>query len=172
MNDLIIRRANVEDAKLISVIGTVSFYEAYFEQDNAHDLANYIYESFELNKIRAEIADEDAAFFIIFTGGKAVGYAKLRENSKADCIESENSVELQRIYIIERVYGAGIGAALLEFCLETAKQKGFETLWLGVWEENKRAQKFYAKHGFTRVGELDFPYGETVGRNFVLEKIL
>jgi diamine N-acetyltransferase len=167
-----IKQAETVDAKLISVLGSVSFYEAYFEQDTAHDLANYIHESFELNKIRAEIEDKNAAFFIIYLDQKAVGYAKLREGSKADCIKSKNSIELQRIYTIERVYGKGIGEILLKHCLEIAKQRGFETLWLGVWEENIRAQKFYAKHGFKRVGEITFPYGETVGKNFVLEFLL
>ena len=167
-----IRTAIGADAKLIRVLGTVTFFEAYFEQDDPHDLANYIHESFDMEKIRAEIADTNAAFFIIYLDNHAVGYAKLRENSEVECIKTENSIELQRIYIVERVFGKGIGAQLLEHCLETAKARGFETLWLGVWEENKRAQKFYAKHGFKRVGQLEFPYGETVGTNFVLEKVL
>ncbi|MEP6901676.1 MAG: GNAT family N-acetyltransferase [Actinomycetota bacterium] len=176
MNDLSgkikIRQGTAADAKLISVLGTVSFYEAYFEQDDAHDLANYIQESFELEKIRAEIEDTKTTFFIIYSDEKAVGYAKLCEDSKVYCIESENSIELRRIYTIERVYGTGIGESLLKYCLATARARGFEILWLGVWEENIRAQKFYAKHGFTRVGEISFPYGETVGINFVLEKVL
>jgi ribosomal protein S18 acetylase RimI-like enzyme len=167
-----IRQADEADAKLISVLGTVTFFEAYFEQDDPHDLANYIHESFDLEKIRGEIADKNASFFIIYLADHAVGYAKLRENSNVECIKTANSIELQRIYIVERVFGTGVGAQLLKYCLETARVRGFETLWLGVWEENKRAQKFYAKHGFKRVGELEFPYGETVGINFVLEKVL
>ena len=167
-----IRQATASDAKLISVLGAVSFYEAYFEQDDAHGLADYIHESFELEKIRAEIEDQTVTFFIIFADEKAVGYAKMREDSKVECIESLNSIEMQRIYTIERVYGKGVGENLLKHCLETARKKGFETLWLGVWEENIRAQRFYAKYGFRRVGEITFPYGETVGINFVLEKVL
>ena len=171
-NKVTIRQANADDAKLIAVLGAVTFYEAYFEQDDPPDLANYILDSFEPNKIRAEIENPNSTFFIIFLEESAVGYAKMREASKADCIKSENSVELQRIYIVERVFGKGIGEILLKHCLETAKQKGFETLWLGVWEENKRAQKFYEKHGFQRVGTLTFPYGDIVGINFVMEKVL
>ncbi len=167
-----IRRAVAADAKLVSLLGAVTFYEAYFEQDDPADLANYIHESFEPEKIRGEIEDENAAFFIIFLDKHAVGYAKLREGSKPDCLETENSVELQRIYLVERVFGKGIGAILLNHCLETAKQKGFETLWLGVWEENRRALRFYEKHGFRRVGKITFPYGATTGTNFVMEKVL
>jgi diamine N-acetyltransferase len=164
-----IREAAPTDARLISVLGTVTFYEAYFEQDDPQDLAKYIYEAFEPEKIRAEIVDENATFFIIYLNGHAVGYAKLREDSEAGCVKNETAVELQRIYLVERVFGQGVGEILLKHCLEIARTRGFETLWLGVWEENRRAQRFYEKQGFRRVGELKFPYGETVGTNFVLE---
>jgi ribosomal protein S18 acetylase RimI-like enzyme len=165
-------RAAVADAKLVSVLGAVTFYEAYFEQDAPADLANYIHESFNLDKIRAEIEDENASFFIIYLENCAVGYAKLREDSETDCVANETAIELQRIYTVERVFGKGIGGRMLNHCLEYAKQKGFRTLWLGVWEENRRAQKFYEKHGFKRVGTLTFPYGASVGINYVLEKVL
>jgi ribosomal protein S18 acetylase RimI-like enzyme len=167
-----IRRATTAAAKLVSVLGAVTFYEAYFEQDAPADLANYIHESFNLDKICAEIEDVNSAFFIIYLNNHAVGYAKLREDSTVDCVANETSIELQRIYMVERVFGKGIGERLLKHCLEFAKRKGFKTLWLGVWEENRRAQRFYEKHGFRRVGTLTFPYGETVGINFVLEKVL
>jgi ribosomal protein S18 acetylase RimI-like enzyme len=167
-----IRRAAATDAKLVSLLGAVTFYEAYFEQDDPRDLANYIHDSFAPTKILAEIGDETAVFFIVYLNKHAVGYAKMRENTKLDCIETENSVELQRIYLVERVFGRGIGEILLKHCLETARQKGFETLWLGVWEENKRALRFYEKHGFKAVGRITSPYGETVGTNLVMEKDL
>ncbi|MCD9185426.1 MAG: GNAT family N-acetyltransferase [Pyrinomonadaceae bacterium] len=167
-----IRQAVLDDAKLISVLATVTFYEAYFEQDEANDLANYVLDSFAAEKIRAEIANSDFTFFIVYRNEKAVGYAKLRRNSPLDCVTDENSIELQRIYILERVYGKGIGEILLAHCLKTAREEGFSTLWLGVWERNARAQRFYEKHGFVRVGSLTFPYGDTVGINFVLETAL
>lgn len=167
-----IRQASAEDADLIAVLGTTAFYEAYFEQDTPHDLADYITKSFAPEKIRAEIEHPDAMFFIIFRNEKAVGYAKLRNEERHESIKNENAVELQRIYILERVFSTGIGEKLLNHCIETARIKGFETIWLGVWEENRRAQKFYAKHGFKRAGTLTFPYGESVGINFVLEKTL
>ena len=176
MNDLAgkteIRRAAPSDAGLVSLLGTVTFYEAYFEQDEPGSLADYIHEAFEPNKIRAEIEATEAEFFIIFREGRAVGYAKLRIGSKADGVRPENSIELQRIYVVERVFGKGVGERLLRHCLETARAKGFETLWLGVWEENLRARRFYEKHGFRRVGTLTFPYGDTVGINHVMEIVL
>src|SRR5215204_520337 len=176
MNDLAgqieIRRACRQDARLVSLLGAVTFYETYYEQDDPHNLASYIHESFGLTKICAEIEVQATEFFIIFLDGHAVGYAKLRTDSVVACVRNETAIELQRIYVVERVFGRGVGERLLKHCFETAKSKGFETLWLGVWEENRRAQKFYKKHGFRQVGTLKFPYGDTVGTNYVLEKVL
>jgi diamine N-acetyltransferase len=169
---ILIRQADASDAQLIAVLGAVTFYEAYFEQDDPPDLANYIAEAFAPEKILTEIENPNATFFIIYRNEKAVGYAKFRRDGERPAGVAENSIELQRIYVLERVFGKGVGERLLNHCLAAAKREGFEFLWLGVWEENRRARRFYEKHGFRKVGTLTFPYGETVGTNLVLQKNL
>jgi len=163
-----IRKAIVDDARLISALATVSFYEAYFEQDDPHGLADYLNENFMPEKIAADISSSENTFFIAFRRGKAVGYAKLKDGEPHESVATENSVELQRIYLVERVWGTGIGEILLKYCIDEAMSMGREVLWLGVWEENQRGLSFYAKHGFVRVGTLTFPYGDSVGINAVM----
>jgi len=167
-----IRQANADDELLLSVLATVTFYEAYFEQDSPQDLANYLYESFAPEQIGTELADPHTAFFIAFRNGKAVGYAKLLDNSTADGVEGERPVELKRIYLVERTWGTGIGERLLAHCEATAKERGHDVVWLGVWQENRRGQSFYRKQGFTKVGTITFPYGDSVGINDVMLKEL
>ncbi|MCA1625824.1 MAG: GNAT family N-acetyltransferase [Acidobacteria bacterium] len=167
--NLSIRQADVSDKNIICALGVTTFCEAYFEQDESSDLANYVLESFSPAQIEAELNDTDSTFFIAELNGKAVGYAKLRENSTVDCLKNKNAVELHRIYILERAKGKGVGGELMNRCLETARAKGYETIWLGVWEENPAARKFYEKLGFVKVGELQFPYGKTVGTNAVMK---
>jgi diamine N-acetyltransferase len=168
-----IRRASLDDAELIAVLGTATFYEAYFEQDQPAALANYILESFSPGQVLDEMKPPGSGFFIIFLDEKAVGYAKLREDPPAPGVTSKNAVELQRFYAVERVWGKGIGEILLNYILDAARAKGFETLWLGVWEENVRGRKFYEKQGFTDTGgRLEFVYDAGVGINIVMEKRL
>jgi len=164
-----IRKATRDDARLISVLATVSFYEAYFEQDDPHDLSNYLTENFSLEKILEGLESPDSTFLIAFRGEQAVGYARLRDSEPHESIANKNAVELQRIYLVERVWGKGVGDILLDHCIAEAKRMGREVLWLGVWEENRRGLSFYAKHGFTRVGTLTFPYGDSVGINAVMQ---
>ena len=163
------RQADISDRNIICALGVTTFYEAYFEQDESSDLANYVLESFNQAQIEAELNNTDSTFFIAELNGKAVGYAKLRENSTVDCLKNENSIELHRIYILERAKGKGVGGRLLNRCFEAAQAKGYETIWLGLWEQNSAALRFYEKLGFVKVGEVQFPYGETVGTNYVLK---
>lgn len=164
-----IRQANTSDIKIICALGITTFYEAYFSQDDSNDLANYVLDSFTIEKIEREIADKDSTFFIAEADGCAVGYAKLRENAPAECVRGEKTIEIQRIYILEKIRGKSVGDALMRKCFEEARRKNYESVWLGVWEQNLAAQKFYNKYGFEKVGELYFPYGETVGTNYVLK---
>ncbi len=173
INDRItIREARPADAELISVLGAVTFYEAYFEQDDPPDLAEYILASFAVERIRAEIERPAATFFVAYLDDRAVGYAKLRDEERHESVRGDRAVELQRIYLVERVFGRGVGEILLRHCLDAARARGYETLWLGVWQENPRAIRFYEKHGFVRRGTLKFPYGDAVGINLVMEKAL
>jgi ribosomal protein S18 acetylase RimI-like enzyme len=167
--NLSIREAGISDTKIICALGVTTFYEAYFEQDESSDLATYVLESFSQMQIGNELNNPDSTFFIAELNGKAVGYAKLRENSTVDSVENENAVELHRIYILEGVKGKGFGVKLLSRCFETARANGYETIWLGVWERNHLAIRFYQRIGFVKVGELQFPYGETVGTNYVMK---
>lgn len=168
-SDITIRKAGAGDAPLIAILATVTFFEAYFEQDDPPDLANYLVESFSPEVVAKDLADPDSFFFITYRSGKAVGYAKLRDKEPHASVTSPNAIELQRIYLVERVWGSGLGDKLLDHCIEFARSKGKCAIWLGVWEQNPRAVRFYEKHGFERVGTLEFPYADTVGLNAVMQ---
>jgi diamine N-acetyltransferase len=165
--DINIRKADKKDAKLISALGVTTFYEAYFETDEPAHIAAYIARTYDPEQIENELNDKNSTFFIAEIEGKAVGFAKLRENSVPDCLAGDNTIELHRIYLVERVWRKGFGRKLIERCLSEAKTKGCDSLWLGTWEENVRAQKFYEQLGFTHVGEYKYLYEGLPATNFV-----
>jgi len=168
-SEIRIRRAEAGDARLIATLATVTFFEAYFEQDDPPDLANYLAESFSADMIAEELADPETYFFLIHRGRPPVGYAKMRDKEPHASVTSRSAIELERIYAVERVWGSGIGEKLLDHCVGFARDLGKDLIWLGVWEENPRAIRFYEKHGFTRVGTLEFPYANSIGINAVMQ---
>ena len=167
--NLSIRQADISDVRIICALGVTTFYEAYFEFDDPHDLANYVTENFSLAQIESELNSRDSTFFIAEADARAVGYAKLRENSRVDGLKSDDAIELQRIYILEKAKGKGVGDALMRRCFDAARAKNYTKIWLSVWERNLAAQKFYEKFGFVKVGEHQFPYGNAIGTNFVMK---
>ncbi len=164
-----IRHADISDLKIVCALGITTFYEAYCLQDDSRDLAKYVLESFSSEQIEKELSNKDSTFFIAEADGCAVGYAKLRENAPAECLRDEKAIEIQRIYILEKMKGKRVGDALMQKCFDEARRRNYETVWLGVWERNLDAQNFYRKYGFEKVGELYFPYGDTTGTNYVLK---
>jgi diamine N-acetyltransferase len=167
-----IRQATANDSQLISVLATTTFYEAYFEQDTPHDLSNYIIESFNIECIKDQLKSQESIFLVAYIEGHAVGYAKLDASSTHPSIVTEHTIELKRLYALERVWGKGVGESLLRHCEKFAIRLGCKSIWLGVWQLNERGQRFYKKQGFVTTGTLEFPYGDSVGINDVMEKRL
>ena len=165
--NLTIRQADSSDAELISVLAITTFYEAYLETDDPHELASYSFKTYNVEQIQSELEDENSAFYFAEIAGKPFGFAKLRENSRPECLKDENTCELHRIYILERVWRKGVGRSLIDHCLSVARQKGYESMWLGTWEENIRSHKFYKKLGFKKVGDYTFEYESEMITNFV-----
>ena len=162
-----IRPATTDDINILAALGTTTCYEAYFEIDPSSDLADYCARIYSPENIRTEFNDPNSTYFIAEINDRAVGFAKLRENNRVDCLGDAHAIELQRIYVLERLKGQNVGKALITRCLDSAREKSYDTLWLGVWEKNMRAQRFYEKIGMNNIGTTDFSDGKNSFINFV-----
>ena len=167
-----IRRGTVEDAVLLSELGARTFAETFAADNTPEDLDAYIATSFNVGRLTAELEDPASTFLIAEVEGRAAGYAKLHDGEPEKSIEGANPVELVRLYVSREWLGRGIGEELMHACVEEARQAGHETLWLGVWERNARAQAFYRKWNFRAVGEHIFQLGSDLQRDIVMERTL
>ena len=76
------------------------------------------------------------------------------------------------VYVDLDAQGLGLGKTLLDEAETTARKQGYRHMWLGVWEENHRAQHVYKKNGYSRVGEHDFDLGGDIQTDHILIKEL
>jgi diamine N-acetyltransferase len=164
-----IRRASSSDSELLAELGARTFSETFAAENSAEDMASYLSSAFTPAQIAAELADAGASFFLAEVEGEAAGYAKLSEGQPHACVTGERPVELARIYVLEKWLGKSVGQALMERCMDEARQSGFRTIWLGVWQRNERAQAFYRKWGFRIVGEQVFQLGADEQTDWVME---
>jgi ribosomal protein S18 acetylase RimI-like enzyme len=94
--------------------------------------------------------------------GRLVGYALLRTGEVPGCVDGPMPVELARFYVEGAWQGRGVAQVLMAAGLQEAEDMGARTLWLGVWERNVRAIRFYEKHGLRRVGAQTFQLGHDI----------
>lgn len=90
----------------------------------------------------------------------------------ASSITVRPTVELSKCYVMPGHHGAGIAGQLMARSLEAARERGGAAVWLGVNEENARAQAFYEKSGFAKVGRKRFLVGDRWEEDFVMERRL
>jgi ribosomal protein S18 acetylase RimI-like enzyme len=167
-----IRRATLADAALLSELGARTFCETFAADNTAEDLAAYIAASFNIARQTDELKDPAAIFLIAEVDGCAAGYAKLHDGEPEQGIEGAKPIELVRLYVSREWLGRGVGEQLMRACVDAARHAGHETIWLGVWERNARAQAFYRKWNFRTVGEHTFQLGADQQRDFLMQRTL
>lgn len=88
----------------------------------------------------------DSLHWIVESGNLPIGYAVLE-----DADDPNRSLLLRRIAIAGKGRGHGSAALRLvaRYCFEVL---GFHRLWLYVAVDNKRAYRWYLKHGFVEEG--------------------
>ena len=170
--DVTIRRADSEDAELLAELGASTFSETFAADNKPEDLSAYLAESFSVARQTEELADPASTFFIAEVEGHAAGYAKLHAGEPEEGVEGRKPVELVRLYVSREWLGRGVGEALMRACVEEARRAGHETIWLGVWERNGRAEAFYRKWDFRAVGEHVFQLGSDPQRHILMERAL
>jgi len=172
-NGITIRPATLEDAALLADIGARLFDQTFLAQNTPEDMESYLASTYSPEIQRAEIADPDRATVFAFDhAGTAIGFATKRRGTRSSGVVAERPVEVQRIYVDRNSHGSGIGAALMNSCVEQARAWNGDVLWLGVWQENPRAIAFYKRQGFEVVGVQTFMVGSDLQHDFVMARPL
>jgi ribosomal protein S18 acetylase RimI-like enzyme len=172
--DIIVRRALVEDIPALADLAARSFRDAFEADNNAKDIEDYVSSSLTIERIRNEFIDAGNIFLIACRGDHTapIGYAKLCTTSEDLSINDQNRIEIERIYADKAEIGRGVGAALMRTCLDMAEDLKCQTIWLGVWERNERAIPFYERWGFATVGVRQFALGSELQKDKVMARRL
>lgn len=171
------REAKHEDASTIASLGAAVFATTFGHSMPASDLAVYLAESYSPSAILADLTNSDKDTIVVCPStnlNHVLGFATLTRRSIDPCIKhlEGTTVELQRLYIEPGCHGRGLGKALVGYVETIARHEGFKTMWLGVWEENVKAQQVYGKLGYEKVGEHDFVMGSCRQTDWIMLKDL
>jgi diamine N-acetyltransferase len=148
-----IERSTTKDIPAIISVALQSYLKNYTHlwHDNG---VWYMQRCFNNDRLAEEFADKNAAFFLIYRHEEAVGFIKLNVDKAAHASDASNSLELERLYLLDKVTGEGIGGQAMQFVTQFAKSKNKKLIWLKAMDKSN-ALKFYQRQGF-RIFEEDY----------------
>jgi len=156
-----VKIASIDDATKIASLGKKTFTEAFGHLfRDVKDLTEYLENTFSAKKIEGSLAKKENVFWLAYWNQVPVGYAKLKLHSPNQFVDSKNSCQLQKIYVLKEFLSRKIGLMLQKTLLEEAILRNFEIIWLSVWKGNERAIKFYEKNRFKIIGAHNFEIGK------------
>ena len=181
------RRAATADAPRIMTIGSAEFSRV-FGPSSTNDLSLYLQSAFSVSTIEQEILESSKHVYIVacatqnistaspsILASEVIGFAQLTYGAIASCLSGPSSrvAELRRVYLHHACQGLGIARSLVAE-LERVAQDDMECklVWLGVWEHNARAIKFYEKLDYRQLGCKDFVVGKCIQKGHVMAKLL
>lgn len=172
MPEILIRQAVVEDADLLTDLAYKTFWDAFaaHPKNAPDDLAHYMRQAFGRDQIATELTDPKSIFLFAEIDGDMAGYSKILLDNIEPGITAERPVELCRLYSQQEFLGKGVGQTLMDACFERAVQENRDVMWLGVWEYNPRAQRFYEKNGFRVVGQHVFQLGKDPQTDLLMQR--
>ncbi len=172
MLTLTIRKATKEDGTVLGGFGRKAFETAFGSQNDPEDMQVYLDASFSLTQIAQELKDTGATFLLAYNNEMLVGYAKLQEGLPPTGVSNEKAIELSRLYVESHHMRRGFGSQLIQACVDEARQRGYRSIWLGVWEKNLSAQRLYERSGFLRTGSKTFVVGSDIQQDVVYSRAL
>jgi GNAT superfamily N-acetyltransferase len=165
-----IRRALPDDAATLSSLAARTFVETFGHLYPDEDLQAFLADAYAVGKQRTILSHPDYAVWLLELDGEAIGHAAAGPCGLPHPDVAPGDGELKRLYLLRAHQNGGWGGRLFATALDWLLRDGPRTLWIGVWSENLGAQRFYARHGFAKAGEYEFPVGRVRDREFILRR--
>ena len=162
------------DAERLALVGKATFLESYAGLLPVTDILAHGELQHAPAVYAGWLADErhHCVLAEAETGAAPVGYLVLGPADLPLADRDARDIEIRRIYLLYRFQHRGLGRRLMDEATQWARQRGCRRLLLGVYSRNEAALAFYAKMGFTQVGERRFRVGANEYFDYVLGKVL
>ncbi len=172
MHNLSYRKCEPDDLDQLVIIARDTFYSTFAPHNKPEDINTYLERAFSKSGMKNELLDKGSEFYFATSNSHLIGYFKInRPGSQTDNNEPR-SLELERIYVSEEFQNRGYGKQLMDKTLELAIEQKCDYLWLGVWDQNAGAIRFYERNGFVKFDEHPFYMGDELQTDHLMKLTL
>lgn len=168
MSDLHIVQVRPEDLASLRAVSLRTFVDTFAHLNTPENMAKYVAERLSLEQLGQELADSNSAFYFAELSGQRIGYLKVNYGAAQTDLREADSLEIERIYVVQEWLGKGVAQALLAHAETLARASGMRSIWLAVWEENPRAIRFYEKSGFVTFDKHIFVLGDDAQTDYMM----
>lgn len=159
MEALQLHPCTLQDLDRLRELALSTFVVAFAEANDPEDFKAYVDRAFSGEQLAAELDTPGTRYFFALLEGQLAGYCKLNTGAAQSELKEADGLEIERIYIAPEFQGRGLGGKLLQQILDLARSEERSYVWLGVWEHNPRAIRFYERHGFVTFGKHPYYIG-------------
>lgn len=170
--DIVIRKIGAHEAAHLRDISIRTFEETFAGDNSAEDMSNYILHNLSIGKLSEELSNPKSEFYFAEKDAEVVGYLKINSGAAQTEPQPGNTLEIERIYVAREYLRMKIGHLLLQKALDRAMEVQADFIWLGVWEHNERAIRFYQNNGFEVFGSHQFTLGSDLQTDLLMRKFL
>ena len=147
--DLEFRKVSIDELELLRNLSIQTFRDAFYHLNNPADIELYMAEAFSTSQLKYELELSQSNFVFLVEAGKPIAYYKTNLSPKQSDINDPTSLEIERIYVSKAHQNKQYGQLLLNhICKHAIQIPTIKFIWLGVWDQNKSAIRFYERFGF------------------------
>lgn len=166
-----IRRATAADADDLTSISRHTFAQTFGHQYAKADLDRHLAQTYSADEYALALDEHGCAAWLLEDGaGQVLGYAFAGPCALPHAQVQPGDLELKRLYLDAAVQNQGWGSRLFDAAMGWMHANHPDAIWIGVFSQNEGAQRFYARHGFDKVGDYLYPVGETRDLEFILRR--
>ena len=169
MKQIEIYKIGTKEIEQLQKIGKRTFFETFAESNTEENMQHYLNEGFTFEKLTSELQNQNSEFYFAESENQIIGYLKINFNEAQTELQDNTSLEIERIYVLKEFHGKSVGQLLYDRAIQIAKHKNVEYIWLGVWEENPRAIRFYKKNGFVEFDKHIFKLGNDIQTDIMMK---
>lgn len=164
------KKITTEDVETLQKISIKTFDDTFGEFNSKSDLEKMYETNYNKEQLSQEINDDNSDFEFIFVDNQLAGYLKINFSEAQSEKMGNDFEEVERIYILKEFKRRGLGTHLMNYALDEGRKKNKKEIWLGVWENNINAIKFYEEKGFKPFSEHVFTVGSDKQKDILMKK--
>ncbi|RFZ94919.1 GNAT family N-acetyltransferase [Mucilaginibacter conchicola] len=172
MENIRIARVTIDEASELRQISIDTFCETFEHLNSKENMAHYLKNSLSVEKLTSELLNDGSQFWFAILDDAIIGYLKINTGLAQVEPLGNDHLEIERIYVKHAYLGKKVGQLLYDKAIQIAQDLAANYVWLGVWEDNERAKRFYHKNGFTAFDKHVFKLGDDEQTDILMKKPL